>query len=105
MAQNPEDVTNPDLVDAADQGDGPTSVDQSVTTGPSQSSGPLVAGNQVDGPTSVDQPVTTGPSQSSGATIAGGAYSPQSPNTAEVIENDVINQVYGQGDPINVFGY
>ncbi len=35
MAQNPEDVTNPGLVNVADEGDGPLSVDQPVTVSPS----------------------------------------------------------------------
>jgi len=35
VPQNPQDVTNPDLVDVADQGDGLTVVDQCVRTSPS----------------------------------------------------------------------
>ena len=42
-----EDVTNPGLVNVADQGDGLLSVDQAVLTGPSSSAGsaiPAVSG-------------------------------------------------------------
>lgn len=76
MSQNPQEVTNPDLVDVADQGDGPTSVDQPVTTGPSGNPGPVVEG---------------------------GTYSPQGPDTEEVIANNVAGQVYGTGTPSDVF--
>ena len=46
------DVTNPGLVDVADQGDGPLSVDQAVTTGPSSNPAlatPAVAGGGLGG--------------------------------------------------------
>lgn len=117
--QNPQDSTNPGVVNVADQGDGLTVVDQPVTTGPSTNPGPIVsAGDQGDGPLSVDQPVTVGPSQSAassdtstsspgqivepGVTNAG-AYSPQSPNTINTTQNTVVDQIYGQGNPQNVF--
>lgn len=99
-------VVNPGLINVADQGDGPTSVDQAVRTGASTNSGVLVQSSSgapgFDGP-SVNQPVTTGPSQTSGASVAGGTYSPQSPTTVDTTENTVVNQVYGQGDPANVY--
>jgi hypothetical protein len=117
--QNPQDSTNPDLVNVADQGDGLTVVDQPVTVGPSTNPGPLVnAGDQGDDPLSVDQPVSVGPSQSSassqeatsspgesvepGVTNAG-TYSPQSPDTINTTQNTVVDQIYGQGTPQNVF--
>lgn len=70
------DVTNPGLVNVADQGDGLTIV---------------------------DQPVTTGPAQTAGTTVQAGTYSPQSPNTLDTTENTVVGQRYGVGDPVNVF--
>jgi len=70
------DVTNPGLVNVANQGDGP-----------------LV----------VDQPVIVGPTQVAGTTIRGGTYSPLSPPIADVTQNSVRGHTYGQGDPTNVF--
>jgi hypothetical protein len=93
-------VVNPGLVNVADQGDGPTSADQAVQTGTSTNPGPLV---QASEEASVDQPVTTGPSQSEGPTVPGGEASPQSPSTVDTTENTVANQIYGQGDPANVY--
>jgi len=145
--QNPENVTNPGSVNVADQGDGPLSVDQPVTTGPGTNPGPLVgvategdgplsvdqpvtvgpstnpgplvqAAAEGDGPTSVDQPVTVGPSQSPASALTAssspgesvepgvtnaGTYSPQSPNTEDVTQNNVAGQVYGEGTPINYY--
>jgi len=112
--------TNPGpTVPVANQGDGPLSVDQPVGTGPGTNPGPVVqAAAAGDGPTSVDQPVSVGPSQnpatanvaSSGPGVIvepgvtnAGTYSPQSPDTENVIANNVINQTYGQGTPKNVF--
>lgn len=43
MPQNPQEVTNPDLVDVADQGDGPLAVDQSVLVTPTSSLGETAA--------------------------------------------------------------
>jgi hypothetical protein len=107
MPQNPLEVTNPDLVDVADQGyDSSPSPDQPVTTGPSQSSGPLVAAASAKpgvGADAPDQPVTTGPSQNGGRLVEGGTFSPQSPDTANVVANNVADQVYGTGTPANVF--
>ncbi len=119
MAQNPETSTNPGVVNVADQGDGLVVVDQPVTTGPGTNPGPLVAvAPEGDGPTSVDQPVSVGPSQSSASSATAssqagesvepgvtnaGTYSPQSPNTINTTPNTVVNQIYGQGNPTNVF--
>jgi hypothetical protein len=106
MPQNPDNVVNPDLVDVADQGDGPTVVDQPVLAGPSTNPGELVqgiAGAPGLGNDLPDQPVTTGPSTNPGATVAGGTYSPQSPSTINTTQNTVVGQVYGQGDPSSVF--
>lgn len=76
MPQNPDNVVNPDLVDVADQGDGPLVLEQTVTVGPVQ-----VASS----------------------TTQGGTYSPQSPSTSNIIANNVVNQIYGTGTPANVF--
>ncbi len=151
MPQNPQDTTNPGLVNVANQGDGPLSVDQPVTTGPGTNPGPLVPAADEgfgigdadpDQPVTTgpgtnpgplvkasdegfglgdafpDQPVTVGPSQSSasadiavnfpgeivepGVTNAG-TFSPVSPDTINVIQNNVVEQIYGQGSPQNVF--
>lgn len=107
MPQNPLEVTNPDLVDVADQGfNGLPSPNQPVRTGPSTNPGPLVAAAAAEpgrGADSPDQPVTTGPSQVAGRTVEGGAYSPQSPSTSNSTQNNVAGQVYGTGTPANVF--
>lgn len=67
---NPQDNTNPGIVNVADQGDGLTRVDQPVTVGPGTNPGPLVnTGDQGDGLTSVDQPVTSGPSTNPGPLV------------------------------------
>ena len=50
-----------------------------------------------------DQPVTVTPAMTAQATIQGGTASPTSPNTLNVITNDVVQQVYGAGTPANVF--
>lgn len=116
---NPQDSTNPGVVNVADQGDGLTVVNQPVTVGRSTNPGPLVsAGDQGDGPLSVDHPVTVGPSQSAASSQAAtsspgeivepgvtnaGTRSPQSPNTINTTQNTVIDQIYGQGSPTNVF--
>ena len=99
------DVTNPGVVNVADQADGPTSVDQCVEVGPSQSSGPTVSGtgaghavNHLDG-----QPViVTGP-MTAARSVDGGLYSPTSGNCENVTENSTINQTYGVGSPKNVY--
>jgi hypothetical protein len=121
MPQNPQDTTNPGLVNVADEGDGRTVVDQPVTTGPSTNPGPLVSADAEGfgtGTDSPNQPVTVEPSQNSAASIVdvnfpgkiveagitnAGTFSPQGPNTINTTENTVVNQIYGQGNPHNVF--
>lgn len=99
-------VVNPGLVNVADQGDGLISVDQPVKVGPSTNPGPVVAGLDSApglGTDSPDQPVTVSPPQTANTSVAGGTYSPTSPNTENVITNNVVEQVYGTGSPTNVF--
>ena len=121
MPQNPQNTTNPGLVNVADEGDGRLSVDQPVTTGPSTNPGPLVQADAEGfgtGDADPDQPVTVGPSQNSAASIVdvnfpgkiveagitnAGSSSPVSPDTINTTENTVVNQIYGQGNPQNVF--
>jgi hypothetical protein len=107
MPQNPDNVVNPDLVDVADQGDGPTVVDQPVLVSPSTNPGPLEQGGDLApglGTDSPDQPVTVStPATTALDSVAGGTASPQSPDTIDTTENTVVGQVYGQGDPANVF--
>jgi len=119
--QNPENVTNPGLVNVADQGDGLTVIDQEIAVGPSYNPGPLVQADAEGfgvGDASPDQPVTVSPSQSSasaetassqpGETVSpgltnAGTYSPQGPDVINTTENTVVNQIYGTGNPANVF--
>ena len=106
--QNPEEVVNPGLVDVADQGDGPLSVDQPVTKGPSSNPGPLVpATDQAPGlgADDPDQPVTVSVPATTALlpTVAGGTFSPQSPDTIDTTENTVVDQTYGLPNPANVF--
>ena len=106
MAQNPQDVTNPGLVNVADQGDGLLTVDQPVTVGPSTNSGVTVQGvSSATGAHSLSsyQPGNVTPAMTAQSTVQGGTYSPQSPNTEEVTPNNVVEQVYGQGTPANVY--
>lgn len=121
MPQNPQDTTNPGLVNVADEGDGRLSVDQPITTGPGTNPGPLVQADAEGfglGDANPDQPVTVGPSQNSAASIVdvnfpgkiveagitnAGSFSPVSPDTINTTENTVVNQIYGQGNPQNVF--
>jgi len=101
-----QNVVNPGTVNVADQGDGLLSVDQPVTVSPPSNAGPIVqAGSEgfglgTDAP---DQPVTVTPPMTAQATVQGGAFSPVSPDTENVITNDVVQQVYGVGTPKNVF--
>ncbi len=74
--QNPENVTNPGVTNVADQGDGPLSV---------------------------DQPVQTGTPQVANLTVQGGTFSPQSPDTEDVAQDQVATQVYGSPYPENVY--
>jgi hypothetical protein len=79
MSQNPDNVVNPGTVNVADQGDGPLSIDQPVTVGPSYNPGPLVqsgSGAPGTGPDSPDQPVTTGPSYNPGPLVQAGSAAP-----------------------------
>ncbi len=78
MPQNPQNVTNPGLVNVADQGDGLLTVDQPVTVGPSQSAGSA----------------TVAVAASGGA----GVFTVTSPNDALV-----VTEVFGVGLPRNVF--
>jgi hypothetical protein len=80
--------------------------DEPVTLSPSTNPGPLVqAGSEGHGLGTVrtDQPVTVTPAMTAQATVQGGTSSPTSPNTLNVITNDVVQQVYGTGTPKNVF--
>jgi hypothetical protein len=102
----PQNVVNPGTVNVADQGDGLLSVDQPVTTGPSQNSGTQVAGGDLApgvGTDSPDQTVTVGSPMTADRSVDGGLRSPQSPNTINTTQNTVINQTYGVGQPSNVF--
>ena len=106
MPQNPKDVTNPGLINVADEGDGLLSVDQPVRVGPSTNPGPLSQAGSTGfglGPDSPDQPVTVTPPLTAQRTVDGGLYSPESPNTINTTENTVVNQVYGVGSPTNVY--
>lgn len=79
MPQNPADVTNPGLVNVADQGDGLLTVDQPVTVGPSQSAGSATVAVAAGGGGS-------------------GVFTVTSPNDALV-----VTEVFGVGLPRNVF--
>jgi hypothetical protein len=122
------DVTNPGLVNVADQADGETRIDQEITVSrPSSNSGPTVQGiTFADGMITVNQPVTVSPSQNSGPTEQGiafadgmvevdqpvtvspsqnsGTTSPVSPNTISTTQNTAINQDVQQFNrTINVY--
>ena len=130
------DVTNPGVVNVADQGDGLTLINETILVGPSTNPGPLATGlaaapglgpinpNQPVtvspstnsgglteggdlapgvGPISPNQPVTVTPSMTAQDTIEGGTASPVSPNTENIITNNVVGQVYGIGNPTNVY--
>lgn len=99
------DVTNPGLVNVADQGDGIVAADQSVTVGPAQIVNPNLVNvvNQGDGLVAADQAVTVGSTQVAGTTVQAGAYSPQSPDTTSTTQNNVAGQTYGEGDPSSVY--
>lgn len=74
------DVTNPGLVNVADQGDGPLSVDQTILVTPSQnpdSQVPAVAGG-----------------------LGGGVRTVNNPGLVDVVDED---DVQGTGLPRNVF--
>ena len=106
MSQNPDNIVNPGTVNVVNQGDGLLSVDQPVGDGPSQNPGPLVQGGSASpglGTDSPDQPVTVSPAMTAQITVDGGLDSPTSPNEINTMENNVVDQIYGQGDPANVF--
>jgi hypothetical protein len=90
-------VVNPGVVNVADQGDGRLSVDQCVSTSPSQNAGPSAAGSGSGSTLGlvVNQPVTVGPSQIAQRTVGGDEYSPTSGNCINVTENNVAGQVFG----------
>ena len=74
--QNPENATNPGLINVADQGDGLTVIDQAVTVGPSSNPGPLVATVSRGfglGDADPDQPVKVGPSSNPGPLVQASA--------------------------------
>lgn len=79
MAQNPEDVTNPGLVNVADQGDGLTPVDQPVTVSPSYNAGAATVA------------IASGPGSGSGSSITNPG------------DENVASQAFGRGLPQNVF--
>ena len=97
-------VVNPGLVNVADQADGLVVVDQAVTTSPSTNAGPTEQGlTYADGEVSVEQPVTVTPPMTAQRTVEGGTYSPLTPSVVNTTENNVVNQTYGTGTPLNVF--
>ena len=99
------DVTNPGLVNVADEGDGLTVVDQPVTTGPSNNPGPVVQASAYAPGAGVpsSQTVSVDPSQNAGIDVDAGVASPQSPNTVNTTEDTVVNQTYGHGLPAKVY--
>jgi len=85
---------------------GRESPDQPVTVGRSTNPGPLTqadAASPIVGLESPDQPVTVTPPMTARQSIDGGLNSPTSPNTINTTANTVVNQIYGQGNPTNVF--
>lgn len=129
-----EDVTNPGVVNVADEGyDGlpeevppfgqvPASasaindrgevsvekllsVDQPVTVSePATSALDNERGEvSVQKLISVDQPVTVQVPGEPLLSVAGGTYSPTSPNVKNTTLNNVAGQVYGTGNPTNVY--
>ena len=79
MPQNPEDVTNPGLVNVADQGDGLTPVDQPVTVSPSYNAGAATVAH------------SSGLGQGAVASISNPG------------DENVADQAFGRGLPQNVF--
>jgi hypothetical protein len=99
------DVTNPGVVNVSDQADGPTSVDQCVTVGPSQVGARTVAGTGA-GPqvgVALDGAVSVTPPMTARSTVDGGLESPTSGDCINTTENTVVNQTYGTGSPSNVY--
>jgi hypothetical protein len=101
-------VTNPGLVNAADEADGLTKINQAITVGPSTNPGRFVhaakhaPGKGVAGPSPGD--VT--PAMTAQLSVDGGTASPVSPNTEDTTANTVIGQptsVQQFNKTINVF--
>ena len=93
------DVTNPGLVNVADQGDGYTSVDQAVAASlvPCEVV-PLTQAALYEpgqGPVAVDQPIIVGPAQTAQVTVSGDSESSVRGNIEDVTENTVASQTYG----------
>jgi hypothetical protein len=78
MAQNPEDVTNPGLVNVADEGDGPLSIDQAVGVSPSSN------------------PAQSAVAANSG--LGGGVATITNPDLV-----NVASETFGIGLPTNIF--
>ena len=77
--QNPDNVVNPGSVNVANQGDGLTLVNQTITEGPGTNPGPLAKGLTAApgiGPASPNQPVGEGPSTNSGPLVQAGSAAP-----------------------------
>ena len=89
------DVTNPGLVNVADESDGPLSIDQSKTvTVPCTNAGPIVQAadeNPIRG-AAEESPSDVTPAMTAQETVEGGTASPTSPNTISTTENTVIDQ-------------
>lgn len=77
--QNPQDTTNPGLVNVADEGDGLIVVDQPVTVSPSYNAG---AGNTV---------------VAANGGLGAGVFTVTDPNDARA-----VTEVFGLGLPVNV---
>ncbi len=101
-------VTNPGLVNVANQGDGLTKIDQEILVGPSTNPGKLVQaakhapGKRVASPS----PSNVSPAMTAQLSIDGGTASPVSPNTENTTENTVIDEpssVQQFNKTINVF--
>ena len=111
-------VTNPGSVNAADEafGTGVAAPPPPLVDVPSSNSGNTFKGghSSVDGPisssvatsgtaTDANQTVDVAPPQTAGTNVNGGTFSPQSANTINTTQNNVVGQVLGQGTPKNVF--
>ena len=88
-------VVNPGLVNAADEADGPLSIDQAKTvTRPCTNAGPIVQAadkNPIHG-AAEESPSDVTPPMTAQKTIEGGTASPTSPNTINTTENTVVEQ-------------
>jgi hypothetical protein len=82
----------------------PVVVDQEILVGPTQVHRLNLDGGVGGTPaTTIDQEILVGPAQTAGANVNGGTFSPQSPNTQNTSQNNVVGQVFGSGTPTNVF--